>query len=98
MKSAFASDEAKAEPVQPVPLSISRLVHRNKAFVDTFLAMRREAISFTAAEEESVALNHLDAKAFQTGMELLEPVCRFTPNHKASPVTLTTTYTPRGKY
>jgi LysM repeat protein len=49
---------------------------------------------FSAAEDEIMAINDLKVGALKPSMELLIPVCNYTPTGTVHPATLTTTYTP----
>jgi LysM repeat protein len=49
---------------------------------------------FSVAEAEILAVNNLGTDALRPTMELVIPVCNFTPTGTIYPATLTTTYTP----
>lgn len=50
---------------------------------------------FLVSEDTIVELNHLQSEAVRPAMELLIPVCNFTPTGTFHAATFTTTYTPR---
>jgi hypothetical protein len=52
------------------------------------------AHQFSVSEEEILAVNSLEAVTLSPSMELLIPVCNWTPTGTVHPVTFTTTYTP----
>jgi predicted anti-sigma-YlaC factor YlaD len=52
------------------------------------------ADQFSVPEEEILAANSLEAKAVRPAMELVVPICNFTPTGTVHPATFTTTYTP----
>jgi LysM repeat protein len=52
------------------------------------------AFQSSVPKEEIMRANSLDTEAINTGMELVIPLCNFTPTVIAKPTTLTTTYTP----
>jgi LysM repeat protein len=52
------------------------------------------AYQFTTSKQELMAANNLQTESINTGMELIVPVCHFTPTGTIHPATLTTTYTP----
>jgi predicted anti-sigma-YlaC factor YlaD len=52
------------------------------------------AKQFSTSEDEIIQLNHLQGTAVSPSMELLVPVCNFTPTGTFYPATFTTTYTP----
>lgn len=49
---------------------------------------------FLVPEDEIVQLNHLKTHALSSGMELVIPVCNFTPTGTIHPATFTITHTP----
>lgn len=51
---------------------------------------------FSVSEGEIMTINHLENEAIVPSMELLIPVCNFTPTGTFHAATFTTTYTPRG--
>jgi hypothetical protein len=53
------------------------------------------AIQFSLSPETIMELNHLQTEAISPSMELLLPVCKFTPTGTFHAATFTTTYTPR---
>lgn len=52
------------------------------------------AYQFATSKQELMAANNLQTESINTGMELVVPVCHFTPTGTIHPATLTTTYTP----
>ncbi len=52
------------------------------------------AAQFSVSEEEIMRINNLNSKTLSTTMELMIPVCNFTPTGTVNPVTFPTTYTP----
>ena len=52
------------------------------------------AQQFSTSEDEIIQLNHLKQAAVSPSMELLVPVCNFTPTGTFYPAAFTTTYTP----
>jgi LysM repeat protein len=52
------------------------------------------ADQFSVSEEDIIAVNSLEAKAVRPAMQLVVPVCNFTPTGTVHPATFTTTYTP----
>jgi LysM repeat protein len=52
------------------------------------------AYQFTTSKQELMTANNLQTESINTGMELIVPVCHFTPTGTIHPATLTTTYTP----
>ena len=53
------------------------------------------AAQFSVSEGEIMEINHLENEALVPSMELLIPVCNFTPTGTFHAATFTTTYTPR---
>lgn len=49
---------------------------------------------FAVPKEEITALNHMKAETIHAGMELILPLCSFTPTSTIHPTTLSTSYTP----
>ncbi|MGE5774646.1 MAG: LysM peptidoglycan-binding domain-containing protein [Chloroflexota bacterium] len=52
------------------------------------------AQQFAVSKEEIAALNHMKTETMHAGMELILPVCSFTPASTIHPTTLSTRYTP----
>jgi hypothetical protein len=52
------------------------------------------AAQFSIAKEEIMAMNNMETEIVQPSMELMIPICGFTPTITAHPFTLTTTYAP----
>jgi LysM repeat protein len=52
------------------------------------------ATQFSVSEEEIMAINSLSSQAVGPAMELVIPICNFTPTSTVHPATYTTTYTP----
>jgi LysM domain len=52
------------------------------------------ADQFSISEDEIIAINHLKTETINPSMELVIPVCNFTPTGTVHPATFTTTYTP----
>jgi predicted anti-sigma-YlaC factor YlaD len=55
------------------------------------------AEQFLTSEDMIMEFNHLEISMVSPAMELIIPVCNFTPTGTFHPATLTTTYTPRAK-
>jgi hypothetical protein len=52
------------------------------------------ATHFSVSEEEILAINGLKTNVVNTPMQLVIPLCDFTPTGTVRPATFTTTYTP----
>jgi len=52
---------------------------------------------FSMPEEEIIAANHLEMEVIGNSMQLVIPICNFTPTGTVHPATFTTTYTPLTK-
>lgn len=52
------------------------------------------AYQFATSREDLMAANNIQTEAIDTGMELLIPVCNFTPTGTIHPTILATTYAP----
>lgn len=52
------------------------------------------AHQFAVSKEKMMALNHMETKTVHAGMELILPLCSFTPTSTIHPTTLSTSYTP----
>jgi len=53
------------------------------------------AAQFSLSAETIIELNHLQTEAVSPSLELLIPLCNFTPTSTFHAATFTTTYTPR---
>jgi LysM repeat protein len=56
--------------------------------------LARIADQFSVSAEEIMAINLLKTEAVSPSMELVIPICKFTPTGTVHPATFTTTYTP----
>lgn len=52
------------------------------------------AVQFSVSEDTIMGLNHLQSEVIRPSMELLIPICNFTPTGTLHAFTFTTTYTP----
>ena len=52
------------------------------------------AYQFSVSKEKIMAINHMSSATVNTKMELLIPLCTYTPTGTLHPSTLTTTFTP----
>ena len=67
--------------------SVLYTVQRNETLAEI-------AIQFSVSQEEIMELNHLKAAIISPSMELIIPLCNFTPTGTVHPATFTITYTP----
>jgi hypothetical protein len=88
-------------PLVPTPSTVSTLTMTTSTDCQTMPYSVREndtladiAHQFSVSEEEILAVNSLEAVTLSPSMELLIPVCNWTPTGTVHPVTFTTTYTP----
>ena len=56
--------------------------------------LERIAYLFSISKEEIMSINNMKAETVNTAMELVIPICSFTPTGTVNPTSLTTTYTP----
>lgn len=56
--------------------------------------LEKIAYQFSTSREEIMVANHLTTETINQTMELIIPVCNFTPTGTTDPTILTTTYTP----
>ncbi len=52
------------------------------------------AYRFSTSKEDLIAANNMKTETVNAGMEIIVPICKFTPTGNIHPTTLTTTYTP----
>lgn len=88
-------------PLVPTPSTVSTLTMTTPDDCPTMSYSVREndtladiAHQFSVSEEEILEVNSLEAVTLSPSMELLIPVCNWTPTGTVHPVTFTTTYTP----
>jgi LysM repeat protein len=101
------SDPSGARPISlsvaPVPTPLVQTVqftHTAETCEMTLYAVQGSdtldslAVRFSVSEAEIMAINGLKTDVIDTPMQLLIPVCNFTPTGTVRPATFTTTYTP----